>query len=415
MHTKRMHRPRGSVYRRPDSPYWYIAYSANGRKIRENTHLLKHKAAKKLLDSRLGAVANGDVLPVDVGKTTVGELLELVRTDYNVNTLKSLDTALRRIHLHLAPFFYVVSDQDGKYASGMKATQVTSDLINRYVVARQQAGASNGTVNRELSVLRRGFSLAMMATPPKVLRCPNFPRLKESAPRKGFLEDSQYHAIAQACPELWFRSMVEVARTYGWRSAELKQLRCEQVDLASRTIRLNAGSTKNDDGRLVVMTDAVHTLLSECVRGKKGDAYVFTRRNGKPVRDFRTTWRRACVAAGVGRWICPACEGQQVLNAGQCPGCKRAWEVHERRYAGAIFHDWRRTGVRAMVRRGIPERVAMTISGHRTRSVFDRYNITSEADLRDAARKMNEPIPGGTELSPVSVTVTPYTSIRTVN
>ncbi|MGA8540396.1 MAG: site-specific integrase, partial [Terriglobales bacterium] len=210
---------------------------------------------------------------------------------------------------------------------------------------------------RELAALKRMFHLGKKCTPPKVANIPAFPRLAERNIRKGFVEDATYQPLVDAAASvgIWLPAMFEVAFTFGWRFSEVRNLRVEQVNVASGTIRLYPGETKNDEGRVVIMTDTVRRLLEPCIAGKSGSDLVFTRANGKPVKDFRRAWVKVCEQAGVPE---------------------------------LLFHDLRRTAVRNMVRSSIPERVAMQISGHKTRSIFDRYNIVSERDLRDAARAM---------------------------
>jgi integrase len=157
---------------------------------------------------------------------------------------------------------------------------------------------------------------------------------------------------------------VECGRTYGWRISELLNMQAGQIDLAQKVIRLEPGTTKNREGREVVMTDAIFKLLSACVHEKSADDYVFTRGNGKRVRDFRRKWESACEAAGV-----PA----------------------------LLFHDLRRTAARNLRRAGVPETVIMKIGGWRTRSVFERYAIVSRNDIADAmlqlqhSEKTNDP------------------------
>jgi integrase len=138
------------------------------------------------------------------------------------------------------------------------------------------------------------------------------------------------------------------------------------VDLLERVVRLEPGETKNDEARTIPLVADLYEVLK--LQREIRDRYfpespwVFSRL-GERIRKFRGAWESACKMAGL-------------VDADGEPA--------------KLFHDFRRTGVRNLVRAGVPERVAMTISGHKTRAVFERYNIVSESDLKDAARKLGE-------------------------
>jgi integrase len=332
----------GCVYQRArKGPYW-LKYSHNRRVICESSGTTNKTKAKALLRQRLKEIANGTFGGKEVERIMVEELAQDFLSEYRANGRKSIGNAEARWLLHLKPFF-------GVY----RAVEITTPLLTRYIESRREEKAENSTCNRELAALKRMFNLGRQNQ--KVRHVPIFPRLQENNVRTGFLEDAHYRKLIEHCPDLWFRTALELGRTYGWRKQEILKMLVSQVDLFQRTIRLEPGSTKNRDGREVAMTIAIYTLLLECVRGKTNEQFVLTRRDGKPVRDFRKTWKNICAKAG-------------------CPGL--------------LFHDLRRTAARNLRRAGIAEGVIQKIGGWRTRSVFERYAIVDQRDIQDAMLKL---------------------------
>jgi integrase len=181
--------------------------------------------------------------------------------------------------------------------------------------------------------------------------------LPEVNVRKGFVKDEQYAKLAAETEKagLWLRAIFEVLYMYGWRKGEaIRQMRVRLVDLDQRTITIE--DSKNGEGRTVKMTERVYELLRQCCEGKQPDDYVFTR-NGRPVKDFRRTWKMVTTAAGV---------------------------------PGLYVHDLRRTGARNLRRLGVAESVIMKVTGHKTPSVFRRYDIVDQADMEQVAALLDD-------------------------
>lgn len=347
---KKPRRPNGTgrIYPRGAEGVLWIAFHKNGKRYFENTHTTKLSRAQAILKARLAEVENGSFNPQQ-SKVRVGELMDSVFTRYQVDRLKSIDDAKARWELHLKPEFEFYL-----------AANVTSDALERYVQKRLGQKAKPATINRELALLKRGFSLGMQATPPKVRFMPHFPHLKENNVRVGFVTETEADKISAECSKvgLWAVALFTTLFEFGFRVSEALNLRVRQLDFLSRSINLNPGETKNGCGRTAIMTSRVYELLKASVIGKGQDEYVFTRENGNRVADFRGTW-------------------EKVITAAELPGL--------------LVHDLRRSAIKRMIQRGIPQTTAMKIAGQKTESVFRRYAIVSEQDLRDAARRLEQP------------------------
>ena len=223
-------------------------------------------------------------------------------------------------------------------------------------------GTANGTINRELTALKRMFNLAIQQTPPLIPSHykPHFPHLREDNVRKGFFTNQEYKLLRAALPD-HLKIPFVISYWTGMRSGEILQLQWNQVDWDKGFLRLDPGTTKNEKGRHIPLAQDGVLALRQWWRGSKLQYPAcdwICHYRGKQLKSIpRKQWQKVCERVGL---------------------------------RGRLFHDLRRTGVRNLIRAGVPERVAMEISGHRTRSVFDRYNIVSEQDLYQAQARLNQ-------------------------
>ncbi|MGQ0736573.1 MAG: tyrosine-type recombinase/integrase [Acidobacteriota bacterium] len=357
---------------------WWIRYYKNGRRYEESSGSEKESDAKSLLRLREGDIERGVAITPKVGRIRFDEAVKDVINDYRTNRKRSLDDVERRIERHLKPFFgnrrmasittadireYIDSRQKETTIVRRAFTFTARDGTPRQVPEQRRtiAGVSNAEINRELTALKRMFNLAIQAG--KLLQKPHIPFLKEDNVRVGFFEREQFLAVLAHLPEP-VRPAATFAYLTGWRiDSEVLSLEWRQVDFGAGEVRLDPGKTKNGEGRTFPMTRELREVLEQqraitenLQRQLKVVCPRVFHRSGRPIKSFRVAFRSACVEAG-------------------CPG--------------RVLHDFRRTAVRNLVRAGIPERVAMQMTGHKTRSVFERYNIVSAGDLREAAKRLD--------------------------
>jgi site-specific recombinase XerD len=350
------------VYRMKGRRIWMLKYYQDGAPVYESSGTSVHAEATAMLRKREGTIADGKHVSTRTGKLRWDAAAADVENDYKTNGKKSLDAAKRRIALHLTPFF-----------GGRRMVAITTPLVREYIAQRQAPvpqpdgtelpGASNATINRELAVLKRAFSLAIKSA---VLTAkPYIPMLAEQNVRTGFFEREQHDAIKRQLPAEW-QPVMDFAYFTGWRvRSEVLPITWPQVDEHLSIVRLDVGTTKNAEGRTFP-----YDVLPELAAVLKAQARV----------------RQALRAKGIlSPYVFPDAAG------GRLPAFySDIWRGAAQRAGqpGKIPHDYRRTAVRNLVRAGVPEKTAMQLTGHKTRSVFDRYDIVNEDDLRAAVARL---------------------------
>ncbi len=324
---------------------WWIKFrGSDGREHRESTETRDRAEARRLLKRREGMAAEGKPITPHAEKVTLHELADDLKAEYTANARRSAE----RLKYSLANLL--------AYFGQVRAMQIRSRDVDRYIVHRQEQLAANGTINRELAALKRMYRIAIQGE--RLHHAPHIALLQEAGAREGFIEPAQFEVLVSKLPAD-LQDFTRFGYATGWRKGALQALRWDDVDRQNKRVFLRRESSKNARPYMIPLTDSLLALVERRWQARQWTQQDGTialselvfHRYGKPLGDIRKAWASACQKAGV---------------------------------PGLLFHDLRRSAVRNLTRAGVPQTVAMRITGHETASVFERYNIATDDDVARA-------------------------------
>jgi integrase len=336
-----------------ESKFWYILYTIDGKQRRESTGTEDHEEAKRKLETALAENALGMRPTVDVKAVTYEE----IATSYSSQQISS-GAAPRCEKMHLDEFF-----------NGKRVLDITTDSLRRYISHRTKAGVAGPTIRRELGTLRAMLNQARKEGKLRLVDIPYFPMPPDSKPRKGFVNPDLFAQLLAAFPEN-LRPLVQFIYCTGMRRSAALRITWDMLNEECSELNIPGDILKNDEALALPLAGADLGKLAAMLKKQ-------FRVQGQPVFDstnLRKEWAEASTKLGLGKM--------------QKKKTEAGWSYAS--YRGLMLHDLRRSAVRNLVRAGVPESVAMKISGHKTRHVFERYNIVDTRDVREALIKQGE-------------------------
>lgn len=327
---------KGSLWLR--NGIWHIRYWHLGRSFAETSRSGDPAVARKLLAQRISECNSGKLTGARANKLRFDELAKTILRDYEMKDQKTggLKTLLNRLRC---------------YFGNPKAHDITAFMINRYKQQRKREGAAKATINRELSVLKRMFHLAVNQG--NLAQAPYIEMLREDNAREGFLEPRDLPKILEALPAE-YRDPILFLYLTSWRGKEMMSLEWCDVDLVEKNLSLRRENSKNRQARQRSLSGQLLELLQRAYARRIERCSRVFHVDGLQINKNKlyAAWKRARVAAG---------------------------------FPDVLIHDLRRSAIRNMCLAGISEVVAMKLSGHKDRRVFDRYSIVGGEDVRNAS------------------------------
>lgn len=262
----------------------------------------------------------------------------------------------------------LIQDEFDEHAfyKGRSLTSISTDDVYEFIQQRRSEDESgNAIINRSNALLRRMLILAHKRgiKGVKLHEVPDVPMLEEPPPRQGFLEPERFAELKGAMPEN-LKTTLHYLYFTGCRTGAAKKVEWTQVLFDGNRVELlfRANQVKNKRAITLALPDEVAEAIRKVpVKRRSGPVFCMT--------NLTKAFKKACVAVGLGSWRDP--------------------KNHDAGYDGLLLHDLRRSGVRNLRKAGVPEDVAMKVSGHRTRSVFTRYDIVDTDDLHDAMQRVS--------------------------
>lgn len=333
--------------------FFWCCYYLRGTQHRETTGTADETQARKFLKARLREVgadvigARAFVTP-KANRILISELAAALRTRYELEGKASTQNlgVIKRIEKDFGDY---------------RATALTSEKIDAYIKARRDAGAAKATVNRVTGMLLQCFNLGVKNKHFPATAVPSITHLSEKGnERIDFMEPADYARVLSFLPDDGLRDFCEWSYATGQRKNEIASLRWGMLDSNGCTLNIPANVCKNRKARALPLSPELAQIIERrkparrvTVNGVATMTEFIFHRNGQPIREFRKSWGTACTKAGV----------------------------------SGVFHSCRRSCARNLSQAGVPRHIAKKVTGHVSDSMWDRYNIGTDADVLQAMQQ----------------------------